>query len=84
MQNAANIIVDLSLRRPFFDVLATPAYLNVVFTSLFGKEDTDILKDSRKKLIHIRRHSMRILSTLISQYKANLIKDANKDEDKKD
>ena len=83
MQNAANIVTDLALRRPFFDVLVTPGYLRILFDLLFGDAD-DVNSDKRERLNYIRRHGLRILSTLIGQYKANLLKDQNKEDDKKD
>ena len=83
MQNAANIINDLAMRRPFFDVLVTPGYMRILFDVLFGEGD-DVLSDKRERVTHIRRHGLRILSTLIGQYKANLLKDQNKEDDKKE
>ena len=83
MQNAANIVTDLAMRRSFFDVLVTPGYLHILFDVLFG-EGEDVHNDKRNRLPHIRRHGLRILSTLMGQFKANLLKDQNKEEDKKE
>lgn len=65
------------MRRPFFDVLATPAYMKLVLGPMFSELP-------EKRLASVRRQCMRIMSMLLAQYKANLLKDANKDEEKKD